>query len=163
MARTIRDGQKPAAFRGRYASNSSVEKTCSVDGVIVWQVHLACWDCRMMCIDVYYTATPLRNQSDFMATAIQRGSGNSLTATPENASPRARHLDGSSARRNGVIGTNHRFQDQDTVVNGASFGENVGFVVQGVLWYTTKPPKYHVKLLCFVTLCPVLSSTLNSP
>ncbi len=94
----------------------------------------------MICIAVYYTAMPLRNQSEFMATTIQRGSGNSLPATPENASPRARHLDGSSVRRNWVVGTNHRFQDQDTVVNGASFGENVGFVVPGfcgtgVLWY----------------------------
>ncbi len=37
-----------------------------------------------------------------------------------------------------------------------------GFVVGRVLWYTTKPPKYHVKSLRFVTHCTVLSSTLNS-
>jgi len=40
----------------------------------------------MMCMGAQYTVVPPRYQSDFTATAIQRGSDNSLTAAPENAS-----------------------------------------------------------------------------
>jgi len=39
----------------------------------------------------------------------------------------------------------------------------VRFVVQGVLWYTTKPPKYHRKSLYFVKNCTVCTNCNIEP
>lgn len=70
-----------------------------------------------MCMDVYYTAIPLRSQCEFVATDTLGGTGNSLTDPPESVSLRAWLLDGSWARCNDVIGTARKFQDMNSTVD----------------------------------------------